>query len=118
MSLTLNIGDIIRHNKRGSEYEVVGITLHRPYEDNRKLYLTLGILANDEPSWDISPYDHPGADFRFIVHFQKSSDAPPVVDIVIYRALEPKRGEPWLFARPAHEFTEDRFTCLSPTSAP
>ena len=106
--MSLNIGDIIRHNKRGSEYEVIG-EIHElvlELSDGQELFLS----ATDVGGWGLMERNY-SYEVRLPIIYQTSLPRESSwADIVIYRALEPKKGEPWLFARPLHEFTEDRFT--------
>lgn len=93
--LNLNPGDIIRHIKRGSLYEVLGFCPQNPMDlrDNKT-----------RPVW-IKFYD---ARLTALVQ-RNTSKLPTPTMTVLYRAVEPKRGDPWLFIRPISEFTTDRF---------
>ena len=114
--IDLKIGDIIRHLKRGSSYEVLGIWDDTPWDwtDGADFYLN-GFLAPDgESAWHLNSVPSGEQGFALKVRLQVG-DKPvqPFVNIVLYRALESKRGEPWLFARPLPEFTPDRFEKVS-----
>ena len=112
--MLLNIGDVIRHNKRGSEYEVMGIWEDTPWDwnDGQDYYLSGWDVG--ETFWHLCSEQRGDEAFSLKVRLQISTPSvQPFVKVIIYRALEPKRGEPWLFARPLHEFTEDRFTKVS-----
>ena len=88
-------GGIIRHLKRGSEYEVVGFDVEDVLDmiDGRAVERYFG-----------------GGDVRFKVHQQVSAARSKGRFIVVYyRALVSKPGEPWMFMRPLNEFTTDRF---------
>ena len=106
--MKMTVGDIIRHNKRGSEYEVVG-KIHElvlNLVDGQELLLS----TTDGGDWSLRERNYP-YEIRLPVRYQTSLPRESAwVDVVLYRALVSKKGEPWLFARPLSEFTEDRFT--------
>lgn len=92
--IDLKIGDVIRHLKRGSSYEVLGHGVENAIDllDGRmvKRHLTNGIIL--PVMQQVTSHLHAGS-----------------VGVIYYRALVSKPGEPWLFMRPVSEFTSDRF---------
>lgn len=94
----LKIGDIIRHLKRGSSYEVLGYGVENAIDllDDRtvKRHLSNGIIL--PVMQQVTSRLHAGG-----------------VGVIYYRALVSKPGEPWLFMRPVSEFTPDRFEKVS-----
>ena len=93
--LRLNPGDLIRHIKRGSVYEVMGYNHAHPDAliDNRSL-----------PVW-IKWWDG-----KIMAMVQRNTrNLPNPCMTILYRAVEPKIGDPWMFIRPVSEFTSDRF---------
>ena len=99
--LDLKAGDIIRHLKRGSVYEVVGHSVWHAYDlrDNK----------------DITRYLARDQGLAMQVRMQESGRLPNApVGVIYYRALVSKPGEPWLFMRPLVEFTTDRFEKVTP----
>ena len=93
--LNLNPGDLIRHIKRGSIYEVMGFNPEHPADliDNRL-----------RPVW-IKRWDG-----KIMAMVQRNTrDLPDPCMTILYRSVEPKIGDPWMFIRPVSEFTSDRF---------
>lgn len=94
--LRLEPGDIIRHLKRGSEYEVMGYGPQHPCDlvDGRRYNLRI---------------DSYGCKIPALIQRSTKTGLPMPCMTILYRALEPKKGDPWLFIRPVSEFTTDRF---------
>lgn len=95
--LRLEPGDIIQHLKRGSEYEVMGYCPQHPFDlvDGRRYNVRI---------------DNFGCKMPALIQRSTKGKLPVPCMTILYRALEPKKGEPWLFIRPVSEFTTDRFT--------
>lgn len=94
--LCLEPGDHVRHIKRGSIYEIMGSQVMHPYDVRDGAAFNLFVKFTD---------------IRLPVLMQVSDriKGDSLVHMLVYRTVEPKAGDPWLFMRPIPEFNSGRF---------